>query len=257
MARLPCNDVGMAIRGLPEPPRQRASGDVFLLVSIAVTVLLYVIPYGRTIGYPLVLVSTLVHELGHGIASLLVGGSFDSFEMFSNASGVARVSGIGGRFASATVSAGGLCGPAVAAAVGFFMARGPERSRWMLAVLGVLLLVADVLIVRSLFGWFFVTLFGATLLAAALRAKPWLSQLVLLFLSVQLALSVFSRGDYLFTDRANTSAGNLPSDVANMSTALFLPYWFWGFVCGGFSVVVLVAGAWLFLRDARNRTTAA
>lgn len=117
------------------------------------------------------------------------------------------------------------------------------------AVLGVALLVADVWIVRNVFGWFFVTLFAAALLAVSLRASAWASQLTLLFLSVQLALSVFSRGDYLFKATANTAGGTFPSDVANMSSALFLPYWFWGAVCGAFSVLTLAVGAWLFLRS--------
>lgn len=222
---------------------------MFLLISIALTVVLYLVPYGHIIGYPLMLVSTLVHELGHGIAGVMVGGDFQSFEMWSNGSGVAHISGYDGRFARAFVSAGGLCGPAVAAALGFAMSRGERRARWTLGALGVLLLFADVWIVRSLFGWLFVTIFGGLLLAIAWRASAWASQLTLLFLSVQLSLSVFSRGDYLFTDKANTAAGVFPSDVANMSSALFLPYWFWGALCGAFSVGVLAIGGWMFLKD--------
>jgi hypothetical protein len=228
--------------------RRRSRTGLFLVASVAVTALLYVVPYGWYVAYPLVLVSTLVHELGHGIAGVLVGGSFQSFEMWSNGSGVAHVVGYDGRFARAFVSAGGLCGPAVAAALGFAFAKGPRRARWMLAALGALLLFADVWIVRSVFGWFFVTTFAAILLLIALRASAWVSQLALLFLSVQLSLSVFSRGDYLFTSVAHTGGGTMPSDVANMSDALFLPFWFWGALCGAFSIAVLAAGGWWFLR---------
>lgn len=230
----------------------RARADVFLLVSIGVTIVLWAVPYGRVVGYPLMLVSTLVHELGHGIAGILVGGSFQSFEMWSNGSGVAHVVGYDGRLARAIVSAGGLVGPACAAAVGFVMARGEKRARVMLLSLGVLLLLGDLLVVRSLFGWLFVTLFALVLLFLGTRAGGWASQLALLFLSVQLALSVFSRGDYLFTDTAHTGGGNFPSDVANMASALLLPYWFWGLVCGGFSLLVLIVGAWSFLREGRG-----
>lgn len=221
---------------------------MFLLVSVAATILFWAVPYGRYVGYPLMLLSTLVHELGHGVAGVLVGGSFESFEMWSNGSGVAHVTGYDGRVARAIVSAGGLVGPACAAALGFFMARGERRSRGMLLTLGVLLLLADVLIVRSLFGLFFVTAFALTLLWVGTRASGWGSQLTLLFLSIQLSLSVFSRGDYLFTDKAHTGGGVFPSDVANMASALLLPYWFWGALCGAFSVTVLAIGAWAFLR---------
>ena len=44
-----------------------------LLASVVLTVLLYVVPYGRYVAYPLMLLSTLVHEMGHGVANLVVG----------------------------------------------------------------------------------------------------------------------------------------------------------------------------------------
>ena len=68
------------------------------------------------------------------------------------------------------------------------------------------------------------------------------AQTLVTFLAAQLSLSVFSRSDYLFTDVAQTSAGTMPSDVAQMADALWLPYWFFGALCGVFSIGVLVFG---------------
>jgi hypothetical protein len=220
-------------------------------VSIAVTLLLYLVPYGRWIGYPLVLISTVVHEMGHGVAGWLVGGHFESFRMYADGSGVAEISGYDGRFSRAFVSAGGLCGPAVIAAIGLVLARRPLGSRIAMLTLGIGLALVDLLLVRSFFGWFFILGLAAIALAVAWKAPDWGSQLTLSFLSIQLALSVFSRGDYLFTDVARTQSGAMPSDVANMASALFLPYWFWGAACGLFSVAMLALGAWLFLRGLR------
>ena len=93
-----------------------------LLGSIVVTVLLYyVVPYGRTVAYPLILLSTMAHELGHGVAAILVGASFERFVMHADGSGVAMWSGNVGRFARATIAAGGLVGPAFIAALGFVL----------------------------------------------------------------------------------------------------------------------------------------
>ncbi len=83
----------------------------------------------------------------------------------------------------------------------------------------------------------------------AARASGDAAQVLAAFVGVQLALSVYSRGDYLFTDVARTGAGTLPSDVAHMADALFLPYWFWGAVCGAFSLAVLAAGLALYFRN--------
>ena len=59
-----------------------------LLVS-ALVISLYYIPYGDYILYPMMLVYTFVHEMGHGIAAMLTGGDFIKFEMWLDGSGVA------------------------------------------------------------------------------------------------------------------------------------------------------------------------
>lgn len=234
--------------------RMQAAG--FLVGSIVVTVLLYhVIPYGRQIGYPLMLLSTLVHELGHGVAAVLVGGSFERFEMFADGSGVAYSRGDFGRFARAFISAGGLVGPAFIGGVGFIVGRTPKAARIALAVFGVAMLLSLLLVVRGLFGMAFVAATAAICLLIALKARPWMSQIAVVFLAVQLALSVFSRGDYLFTQWANTGSGRFPSDVQKMSEALFLPYWFWGAVCGLISVAVLLVGLRVFFNVEKNAPT--
>lgn len=230
---------------MPDPSTLRdreALAAKALIVAVVATVLLYVVPYGRTIGYPLVLISTIAHEMGHGIAGVLVGGRFESFLVFSDASGTAHVLGYDGRFARAFVSAGGLCGPAVAAALGFFAARRAAWARIAVLVAGALLAVSLLWVVRNVFGWIAVGALSAALLGVGLRARAETAQVVLVFLAVQLSLSVFSRGDYLFVSVARTGEGTFPSDVANMASALFLPFWFWGALCGAFSIAVLALG---------------
>jgi len=221
--------------------QQGDGARLFLVLSTVVTVLLYFVPYGHYVGYPLMLLSTLVHELGHGLAAVLVGGRFAEFRMHADGSGVAMTA-VSGRLSSALVSAGGLVGPAIAAGIGFVLGRTAQRARKGLAALGVLLLVALLLVVRGWFGMLFVVATAGIFLLLAFKAKPWASQIAMVFVAVQLSLSVFSRGDYLFTEFAQTAQGKMPSDVAQMSNALFLPYWFWGAVCGAFSVGVLVLG---------------
>ena len=222
----------------------------FLLGSIAVTLALYFVPYGFYVAMPLIWLSTLVHELGHGFTAALLGGQFNSFVMHPDASGAASWSaGAGfGPVRQALVAAGGLVGPAIIASIGFVLARNAKAAQYSLMA-GVFALVAiAVLVVRNPFGWAFV---GGLILVMALlgtrkRAEP--AQLGLVFLSTQLAMSVFSRGDYLFMEFAETADGRMPSDVSQMADALFGPYWVWGGVCGVFSLVVLGAGLWVFFR---------
>ncbi|MCO4746081.1 MAG: M50 family metallopeptidase [Proteobacteria bacterium] len=222
-----------------------------LLISIGLTVALYALPYAvpqaSMLAWPLVLVSTLAHELGHGIAALLAGCQFDQLVMYGDASGVARWSGSPGRLARAFISAGGLIGPAVVAGGLFAAARSPRVARHAAGVLGVVLIAVDLLFVRNLFGIFFVALLGIGLLALWAKASGEVARTTLVFVAVQLSLSVFSRGDYLFTPVARTAEGDMPSDVAHMAAALILPYWVWGGFVGLLSIAVLYWGIRIYL----------
>jgi hypothetical protein len=210
-----------------------------LAVSIAVTITLYLVPLFRSLAWPLLLISTLAHELGHGLAAVAVGGDFEALMMWSDGSGVATWSALVGRFGHAAIAAGGLIGPAVAAAVCLLAGRTTRGARIALWVMAVCLVLADILVVRSLFGAVFVAVLAVVFMVLASVRQGWVPQLGLVLIAVQLALSVFSRGDYLFTPVAVTAAGSMPSDVARISEALPLPYWFWGACCGLISVAVL------------------
>lgn len=219
----------------------RLASTVFVLASL-VTIGLFATPQLRIFAYPLVLLSTLVHELGHGVAALLVGGSFVSFELWSDGSGVAHTTSGNSRLADAFVAAGGLVGPAIAAALSFLAGRRPGPARAFLALLCVGLLLALIFVVRNAFGLAFIGGFALCLAVLVLKAGPRASQVVLVFLGTQLALSVYSRGDYLFDESVQTAGGRIPSDVALISNALLLPHWFWGLICGAVSIAALLVG---------------
>jgi hypothetical protein len=221
-----------------------------LVISVVGTIVLYAIPNGWYLAYPLRLISTAVHELGHGIAAVFMGGEFEEFRMWSDGSGVARSSGVGGGAADAFVSAGGLCGPAVAAAVFLYLGRKPSWARWCLYAFTAFLGLAMALWVRGTFGLVFVG--GLAVACFVLSRLPAeIAQIGLVFLATQLALSVYSGGGYLFTQWADTGDGKFPSDVQQMAMALGGPYWLWGLLCAAFSAGVLVAAARLYLRAPR------
>ncbi len=223
-----------------------------LVVSALVTFALYLIPHGRYVAYPLLLISTLVHELGHGIAAELMGGDFLRFEMFSNGSGVAISRGVSSGAAQAFVAAGGLCGPAVAAALMIGLAPRPKWARYVLGGFGAMLALSVILVVRNGFGMAFTGILAALCLLIAVKGRANWAQNTLLFLAVQLALSVYSRGDYLFMKTAETSVGAMPSDSQNMALAMGGSYWFWGAMCATFSAAMLAAGAYAFWRGTHS-----
>jgi hypothetical protein len=224
-------------------------------VSAGVTLLFYLVPFLQVVGRPLIYISTLVHELGHGIGALLVGGDFLKLEMWSDGSGVAysaaRTEG-----QHAFISAAGLVGPAIAAAIGFALTRRRKWARIGLVAIGVVLAWAMIFKIRTGFGLVVAGAVCAASLGVALRAHEDWAQLLLGFLSVQLALSVFSRSDYLFTDTAETGAGTGVSDSGAIGQLIGGPYWLWGAVCAAVSLAALALGAWLMLRPAGRLTAA-
>lgn len=147
-------------------------------ISLLLTALLYAVPNGRTLAWPLVLVSTLVHELGHGLTAALLGGSFESLAVYPDASGVAAWRGSFGRVATAAVAGAGLVGPPVAAFLLIVLGRHERRARLLVGVLGAGLLAVTLLLVRNPFGFAFTSLLAAAFILVALRASR-LSQTVI------------------------------------------------------------------------------
>jgi len=215
---------------------------LFVIGASLLTLMLYLLPFLRPFSYPFMLLSTLVHEMGHGVMAVLVGGQFHSFEMWADGSGVAKISGAASGLPKAAVAAAGLLGPAVMALLGFLGVKSEKSARFTLASFGIILVLSIMLVVRNLFGVFFVAGLAACCFYFSLGSGKKYCQIVLAFFASQLALSVFSRSDYLFSSTAYTSAGPMPSDVAQIADALFLPYWFWGACCGLFSLAILAFG---------------
>lgn len=223
--------------------RISASGPLPALVAAAaLTLALYSLPYGAWLAWPLILMSTLVHELGHGLSALLLGGRFVALYLWPDASGRALYLGDFGRLRHALVAAGGLLGPPLLAYALFTAGRQPRSARIALTAAAIVLLAVELIWVRNLFGAVFVGVLVLALGLLARRAPPRLAQIGVVFLAVQLALSVFSRSDYLFMRTAVTAGGSGPSDTGQIAAALYLPYWFWGGLIALASLLLLWHG---------------
>jgi hypothetical protein len=235
----------------PGSPRRQAT--IVLAGSVAITLAMFLIPSPESTWWllaPFRWLHIYVHEFGHGIAALLAGGEFDKFEMWSY-SGVAHTR-TSGALAAAFVCAGGLCGPAVVGGVFLAMGRNPRWARVALGAFGAFMAVSLVLWTRTPFGWGFGAVVAALSLWIALRARSSHAQMFLVFLGVQLALSVYTGGGYLFTQDATIQNGEShASDTQQMSNALGMPFWFWGIVCAAFSAIVLLGGLWLYIKPER------
>ncbi len=218
-----------------------------LLIAAGATLILYLLPGARLIGRPLILLATLVHELGHGLTAMLLGGSFKRLQLWWNGSGVASYEGRFSALSRALIAAGGPLGPPLAALALFWAGTRPASAHLALAIVAGACVLAALLFVRNLFGFVFVLALGATLALLAWLATDPVAQFACAFLALQMSLSVFSRGDYLFRAQARTAAGMMASDTAQIAAAIGLPYWFWGGLIALVSVAVVAYGLWIFV----------
>src|SRR3954468_22913468 len=97
------------------------------------------VPFGHEALYPLTLFTTWVHEMGHGLTALVLGGRFTELQIFRNASGWAAAH-AGAGWGDALVAAGGLLAPPITGAIMIATVHGPRRARITLGVLAVALI---------------------------------------------------------------------------------------------------------------------
>lgn len=243
-----------AVSAVPVPDphalRRRQAGTA-LGLSTAATLALHWLPWLHWLGWPLALLSTFAHELGHGLGALLLGGRFEALALFADGSGVAVYRGHFGALARAAIAACGLLGPPLAALALLAAGRHARSAHVALAVLAAVLLLVALLWAANLFTVGYCLLLGLVLGGLAWRSSAALAQVVVVFVAVQLALASFTRSDYLFTPVAHTAQGPMPSDVAQIATALWLPYWLWGGLVAALTLGLLGLGAWRFARALR------
>lgn len=222
---------------------------IFTLATVVTlaTIVLSHLPVVGHVGRVLLLFSTLAHELGHALMALITGMDVKRLEIAWDGSGVVMYHGNPARLTRGLIAAAGLVGPAMGAAALFWSARGND-ARLLIGsrLFGLALVLAGVLVARSFWALLFTVGLGLLLLILATRISRFSLETLVVFIGIQLGASVFTRADYLFTRYAGPGS---PSDVAQMADALFLPYWFWGALCGLFSVVVLLWGCRCYIKD--------
>lgn len=213
-----------------------------LLLSTVAVVLIWQLPYGQQVLYPLTLLATYAHEMGHGLTALLVGAEFDQMLLHADGSGVAVWRGNPGRVTTALIAAGGLVGPTIAG-VGILLVSGkPRYARATLATLCVLLVLSMAVWSRNAFGAAFLLAVAATLGVAAKALPDAAAAFVLHLLAATLCLSWFNNLGYMFSAQAIVNGVAMPSDSSVIAQALWLPYWFWGGVVAVFSLAVTAYG---------------
>ncbi len=209
--------------------KKRAWG---LALSAFLTILIWRLPYGGYLLYPLTILATWFHEMAHGICALLLGGSFQRLELFADGSGLAVYSGALylGLPGQAMVAAAGPLGPAVAGSLLILSSREERSARWGLLVMAVFMIFSVLVWVRTSLGVILIMTTAGLLLWMVAKGRGSLHVWTAQFLGVNACISVFLQIDYLFTNHVLMNGRILYSDTGQIARILLLPYWFWAFL---------------------------
>lgn len=232
----------------PTPDRDREpTSTVALLAALAVIVALRFTYYGRLALYPLTLFATWVHEMGHGLAAIAIGGHFSRLEIFANAAGMAHSSYPSG-MASALVSLGGLLAPPIVGCAIIVLGRSPRMGRVLLWLLALAMLASLAIWVRTVVGALLLVPLALGLVVVARKLSGGTGLFVAQLLGFSLALDTVSRLDYLFVERVTIDGQTLTSDIGKVAEVLGGPALVWGLLVAGVALGLVAIAGWVALR---------
>ncbi|MEB3347906.1 M50 family metallopeptidase [Aquimarina gracilis] len=226
-----------------------------LLAIIGISLLVFLLwqlPYFAMIQYPLLLLGTWFHEMGHGLTALLLGGKFYYLEIYDNGGGVAysnvTFSYLDYNVARAITSAGGLLGPAISGAVLIASARNRITSKIALWLLLVIMVLSLCLWIHALLALIILSIFAAILFFIAILRVRKLEAFTLLFLGTQCVLSTYLQTAYLFTKQFERDGRIQYSDTQMIAAHLPGEYWMWALLILLISMFLLYRSYKYYLR---------
>jgi len=236
---------------------EKPASDKSMMWIIAfgiVTAILWNVPFGTLILYPFTILGTWFHEMGHGLAAIIMGGNFLRLELFPNGSGLAYFSGSYSALQKWFIASMGPLGPTVVGSLFIAASVNKTVTRILIYLFSLALIVSTVLWLRPWFGigFFIVLIFAVFITFIAIRGKDSVLKGTLQFIGVQALASLYTNIGYLFISSGTIEGRQQLSDTQVMAQELFLPHWFWG----GFLIFVSVFLAYLsikFVFDFHNK----
>jgi hypothetical protein len=195
--------------------------------------LLGVIP---VVGRYVAVINTFLHEVGHALMAYLLGGQVHSISLFANTEGNA-VTAHSGRLAQNFTAFAGYPFASISGLVMVWAIKNGYSSYVLLGWCS-LLIVAFILWIRNLYGFFWAISFGAITYYVMFQNISLKEPFVYLITAVVVVQSVFSALIilYLSITRPDDSG-----DAAHLSrSTVFIPAFIWGIIFAGQAVYFFI-----------------
>jgi hypothetical protein len=208
--------------------------DYTIFIIAIVVIAIWQLPYLGWVQYPFILLGTWFHEMGHGVTSLILGGTFEFLEIYKNGGGVAYAnlanSYLPSSLAKAIMAAGGLLGPAIIGSIFIAAAKYHKSSMILLRLLVGVIILSLLLWIRSFWGLIVMSAYVFVLLGIMYLKNRKLEVITILFLGLQCILSTYLQIDYLFTKQFERNGAVQKSDTQVIAENTFGVYWLWAIV---------------------------
>ncbi len=214
------------------------SGSARLWMAAAVSLAVSLTPAVDIALYPFRLFTTWVHEGGHAVATVLVGGQVSSIVIRPDGSGLTHSLVPDNRILQGVVASAGYCGAALVGCLLVAATRVNRRATTLLAGVGACMFLTLLLWVRNPFGAAVVLAWAVAFLLLARRGLGRTAQFLVGLLAVQVALNAVYDIRVLYLVDG-------PSDAVTMARLFLLPAWLWASAWMLLAVGMLGATLWL------------
>merc|ERR1712151_1351013 len=170
--------------------------DGRLLLIMLLIIICMNIPYIKWILYPFTIYSTWIHELCHGLAAILAGGSIDKLLIFPDTSGLAYTAAPSNR--RGFVASAGYQGTAVIGCLLLMLRRTKRGPRSGTMTISLLMIFSCLLWIRNAFGFIFIFVMGIILIGCAWKLPSTYIRNVFIVLAVTCTLNAITSVNELF-----------------------------------------------------------
>lgn len=205
--------------------------------------LVIIVCWDFTLVLPIKILVVFLHELSHGVAAILTGGTWESFSLVIHQGGHALVR--GGNFF--IIASAGYLGSLFFGVLLFVAAVRTNWDRLALALLGGVMIGVALILTRDMFPLIFCLVFGVCLLVVARYAGRIVSDLLLRIFG--LVSMIYVPYD-IYSDTIARS--HIRSDARIIAEFVGGPTIFWGGLWLVISAIVIILTARLCLRSESN-----
>lgn len=217
---------------------------LYLLFAAFILIIAWFIPYGKFIFYPLTLFATWFHEVGHAIASVIVGGRFVNIQIFSDLGGLnySLIPDNLSNLKRAFIAAGGPVMPAIMGGLLIISGKKEYAAKFAILLLAASMFLSIILSMPTIStGMSLVAILAIGLGYAALNLSQNMLRLIVHILGIEGAISIFA--DFSYLSHSSGMIGNqiFKSDTQQISDLLGSNPLFWAILLTTFSLAVMIS----------------